>query len=808
VKLKRLSLIMVLALGFLTFGTLFSANSSALLGLGQEAVPTRIPAPPYPDAYKVTAPEPPEAYVPGASPNHLTHPCGGMSAEPAFNGLSPLSLAYLPGTQGCSSGYGDIAAWQEGGQSYVGIARFGGAAFHIFNVTDPYNPTLVVTHPVGSGGSATLTIFSFKQGNSRYISTSTRGFGSGCGFFIYNIDNPAAPTLVSRTAGSDWCIVHEHFVSTDANGNADYAWLAMSGESGSGIKIVVLNLANLSAPVETGRYQRPDGVDFIHDSNVVGDRAYIAHWGGGMLVFDKQTLANNTNPAPLNPLNSIRPSNFWVHHTVPTTDGRFAFIEDEFLNQSNQEKIKYYNIENVASPVYVGGIIGPDTHSSTSQAHNMRILNVSPGHDILFVGWYLAGTRIFDVDTSGSSIVVTPRAMHQLRPTGGANFGGVWGVDFLPCTINGSPKTCVYSSDYQKFGVQIDALDYDPMLDPYAPESAVTSPTAGQEITTCTFTISGTAHDYYSGVSGVEVSTDNGATWQPATGTANWTYEWNIPADGSYTIQARSTDVAGNVQTIITPVSVTVNGSCSVLTPTPTDTATSVPTTAVPTTAVPTTAVPTTAVPTTPVPTVCTITFTDVPPGHTFYSAITCLACRGIISGYSDGTFRPNNLVTRGQLAKIVSNAEGFNEAVTGQTFQDVPPTHTFYEWVERLTTRGYMTGYNCGGVGEPCVNNRPYFRPFAEATRGQTSKIISNAAGYNDPIPADFQTFEDVPPSHTFWVWIERLYAHGPLITGYPCGGVGEPCITGKPYFRPGNNVTRGQAAKILARRLGCDTR
>jgi hypothetical protein len=189
--------------------------------------------------------------------------------------------------------------------------------------------------------------------------------------------------------------------------------------------------------------------------------------------------------------------------------------------------------------------------------------------------------------------------------------------------------------------------------------------------------------------------------------------------------------------------------------------------------------------------------FGDVPPSNTFYSQIQCLSCRGIISGYADSTFRPNNPVTRGQLAKIVSNSAGFSEAVSGQTFQDVPPTHTFYEFIQRLTNRGYMTGYLCGGPGEPCVNNRPYFRPFANATRGQTAKIVSNAAGFTEP-PAG-QTFEDVPPTHTFYEFIQRLASRN-VMQGYPCGGPGEPCVTGKPYFRPQNDVTRGQSAKIVA--------
>ena len=116
------------------------------------------------------------------------------------------------------------------------------------------------------------------------------------------------------------------------------------------------------------------------------------------------------------------------------------------------------------------------------------------------------------------------------------------------------------------------------------------------------------------------------------------------------------------------------------------------------------------------------------------------------------------------------------------------------------------MGGYACGGVGEPCTTGMPYFRPSANATRGQTSKIVSNTAGYTEE-PTE-QAFEDVPPSHTFYREIQRLASRN-IMGGYPCGGVGEPCLSGKPYFRPQNNVTRGQSAKIVANTFfpGCQT-
>src|SRR5262249_54471619 len=142
----------------------------------------------------------------------------------------------------------------------------------------------------------------------------------------------------------------------------------------------------------------------------------------------------------------------------------------------------------------------------------------------------------------------------------------------------------------------------------------------------------------------------------------------------------------------------------------------------------------------------CTITFSDVPAGSTFYPYIHCLACLGIINGYPDGTFKPNANVTRGQLSKIVANSAGFHDAQPDQLFQDVPVGSTFQLFVGRLASRGYISGYVCGGSGEPCVppTNLPYFRPNANATRGQISKIVSNAAGFSDT--ASGQQFQDVP--------------------------------------------------------------
>ncbi|MGI8587934.1 MAG: PQQ-dependent sugar dehydrogenase [Chloroflexia bacterium] len=213
-----------------------------------------------------------------------------------------------------------------------------------------------------------------------------------------------------------------------------------------------------------------------------------------------------------------------------------------------------------------------------------------------------------------------------------------------------------------------------------------------------------------------------------------------------------------------------------------------------------------------PTPVICTTQkFTDVPPSNPFYAPVQCLACRGLISGYDcggpgepcDGQNRPyfrwGANVTRGQLAKIVSNAADLVDTPTSRHFADVPPGTTFYLYIERLAERGYINGYDCGGPGEPCDSqNRPYFRVGANATRGQISKITAGTAQLTtDP---GSQLFTDVPPGSPFYIWVNQLARLGSA-SGYTCGGAGEPCDSqNRPYFRPNTPATRGQTSKIVS--------
>ncbi|MCA8953614.1 MAG: DUF4082 domain-containing protein [Planctomycetes bacterium] len=87
--------------------------------------------------------------------------------------------------------------------------------------------------------------------------------------------------------------------------------------------------------------------------------------------------------------------------------------------------------------------------------------------------------------------------------------------------------------------------------DTQPPSSIISMPTAGQMIpVNGTVGIQGIAMDTGGGiVAGVEVSVDNGMTWQPAVGTTNWSFAWTPAAMGPVTIRSRAFDDTANLET-------------------------------------------------------------------------------------------------------------------------------------------------------------------------------------------------------------------------------------------------------------------
>ena len=174
-------------------------------------------------------------------------------------------------------------------------------------------------------------------------------------------------------------------------------------------------------------------------------------------------------------------------------------------------------------------------------------------------------------------------------------------------------------------------------------------------------------------------------------------------------------------------------------------------------------------------------TFTDVPTSHWAYEAINDIATRALINGYTDGTYRLNQPVTRAQAAKIVALAINAEPSATFKPrFQDVGPAHAAYDHIRALTERGIFTDDN-------------KFQPNKPLTRAEMSKMF--ALGYEIIIDDnDKISFSDVAKQNHYHGYITALAELG--ITTTPAGG----------EFKPNDNVSRAHIAAFLHRTMAFD--
>lgn len=92
-----------------------------------------------------------------------------------------------------------------------------------------------------------------------------------------------------------------------------------------------------------------------------------------------------------------------------------------------------------------------------------------------------------------------------------------------------------------------------------------------------------------------------------------------------------------------------------------------------------------------------TLTFSDVHPDDVHADAIGRMAGRGVIQGYDDGTFRPANPLTRAQAASLLVRALDVPDSSRTGTFSDVGPDFVHAEAIEAASAAGIVEGYDDG---------------------------------------------------------------------------------------------------------------
>lgn len=96
-----------------------------------------------------------------------------------------------------------------------------------------------------------------------------------------------------------------------------------------------------------------------------------------------------------------------------------------------------------------------------------------------------------------------------------------------------------------------------------------------------------------------------------------------------------------------------------------------------------------------------TVQFSDVPPSKHYAEAVYELAERNIIGGYPDGTFKPGNSITRGQAAAIITKMIGLDtKDVKNPGFKDVSTANGYYKAIAAMAQEGIINGYGDGRYG------------------------------------------------------------------------------------------------------------
>jgi len=176
-------------------------------------------------------------------------------------------------------------------------------------------------------------------------------------------------------------------------------------------------------------------------------------------------------------------------------------------------------------------------------------------------------------------------------------------------------------------------------------------------------------------------------------------------------------------------------------------------------------------------------TFDDVSDAHWAAGVIEELCLKGYINGYPDGTFKPDNNITRAEMTKILVKVQGLEEAASDSPqFKDVNPSDWYYGYIEAAARAGLVKGYETGE-----------FRPNQRITREEIAALICRAMGKESEAASlanartDFTDDQDIAAWARGYIVIE--FREG-IVNGYP-----------DQSFGPKKNATRAEVCAMVSR-------
>lgn len=172
--------------------------------------------------------------------------------------------------------------------------------------------------------------------------------------------------------------------------------------------------------------------------------------------------------------------------------------------------------------------------------------------------------------------------------------------------------------------------------------------------------------------------------------------------------------------------------------------------------------------------------FPDVPMNYWAAENVRFVYENGIMTGDAEGSFRPDDSITREEWAKVVLSAFTIDTGDGECNFEDVDKSEWYYSFVAKAYMLGIVNGYdeNRFGTGQTLTREDAVVMMYRMTQLARDIRAIQ---------PADL-TFTDAADISDYALEAVRMFTSAGVINGYESG-----------EFIPQGNITRAEAAKII---------
>lgn len=174
--------------------------------------------------------------------------------------------------------------------------------------------------------------------------------------------------------------------------------------------------------------------------------------------------------------------------------------------------------------------------------------------------------------------------------------------------------------------------------------------------------------------------------------------------------------------------------------------------------------------------------FSDIPTDYWAQNYIRALAIKNIISGFPDGTFRPNEPVTRAQFATIVAKAFASEQRSPAITFKDVQRGFWGYDAIQTAAKSGFIAGYP-GDI----------FKPNQQIPRVQVLVSLASGLKLADGTASVLSLYQDASQIPAYATVKVAAATNQNIVVNYPTTGL----------LNPNRDATRAEVAAFVYQAL-----